>query len=103
MPDSTATNPAIAAFAERLRAFHAGLPPGEQQLLEATLRLAALAEDARAKADVSGYLATAPFVAPLITSIGFPALDAGSKDAAKLTIKVTPEYTRTTTTSGGAP
>ena len=38
----------------------------------------------------------------LISEIGFPALDAASKDAAKMTIKVHPEYTRTTTTTGGA-
>jgi len=37
----------------------------------------------------------------LISEIGFPALDASSKDAAKMSIKVHPEYTRTTTTSGG--
>lgn len=37
----------------------------------------------------------------LISEIGFPALDAGSKDPAKMSIKITPEYTRTTTTSGG--
>jgi len=33
--------------------------------------------------------------------IGFPALDAASKDAAKMTIKIAPEYTRYTTTTGG--
>jgi phage tail-like protein len=37
----------------------------------------------------------------LITEIGFPALDAASKDAAKMTIKVSPEYTRQSTTTGG--
>ncbi len=37
----------------------------------------------------------------LITEIGFPALDAGSKDAAKMTIKISPEYTRQTTSTGG--
>jgi len=37
----------------------------------------------------------------LISEIGFPALDASSKDAAKMSIKVTPEYTRQTTTTGG--
>jgi len=37
----------------------------------------------------------------LISEIGFPALDASSKDAAKMTIKVTPEYTRQSTTTGG--
>jgi phage tail-like protein len=38
----------------------------------------------------------------LITEIGFPALDAASKDAAKMTIKFRPEFTRTQTTTGGA-
>jgi len=37
----------------------------------------------------------------LITEVGFPALDAASKDAAKMTIKFAPEYTRQTTTTGG--
>lgn len=37
----------------------------------------------------------------LITEMGFPALDAASKDAAKFTLKITPEYTRFQTTSGG--
>jgi hypothetical protein len=42
------------------------------------------------------------FMEALITEIGFPALDAASKDLAKLTIKITPEYTRTQTTTGAA-
>ena len=37
----------------------------------------------------------------LISEIGFPALDAASKDAAKMTIKIKPEITRVQTTSGG--
>jgi len=37
----------------------------------------------------------------LITEVGFPALDAASKDAAKMSIKFAPEYTRVTTTTGG--
>jgi len=37
----------------------------------------------------------------LITEIGFPALDASSKDAAKMSIKFAPEYTRMATTTGG--
>jgi phage tail-like protein len=37
----------------------------------------------------------------LVSEIGFPALDAASKDAAKMTIKVKPEFTRVATTSGG--
>jgi phage tail-like protein len=40
------------------------------------------------------------FFNSLITEIGFPALDASSKDPAKMTIKWSPEYTRTTQTSG---
>ncbi|MSP60389.1 MAG: hypothetical protein EXR72_08615 [Myxococcales bacterium] len=36
------------------------------------------------------------------TEFGLPALDAASKDAAKMTIKVAPEYTRQTTSKGGA-
>jgi phage tail-like protein len=42
------------------------------------------------------------FYNALITEIGFPALDASSKDAAKMSIKFGPEYTRTQTTTGGA-
>ena len=30
----------------------------------------------------------------LVSEVGFPALDAGSKDAAKMTVKIKPEYTR---------
>jgi hypothetical protein len=41
------------------------------------------------------------FTNALITEIGFPALDAASKDAAKMTIKLSPEYTRYTVTSSG--
>jgi phage tail-like protein len=37
----------------------------------------------------------------LITEIGFPALDAASKDAAKMTIKFSPEFTRMQTKTGG--
>jgi phage tail-like protein len=36
----------------------------------------------------------------LISEIGFPALDASSKDAARMTVKIVPEYTRTTKGSG---
>jgi phage tail-like protein len=42
------------------------------------------------------------FTNALITEIGFPALDAGSKDAAKMTIKCKPEYTRFTTGASGS-
>jgi phage tail-like protein len=41
------------------------------------------------------------FYHALITEIGFPALDAASKDAAKMTIKIAPEYTRITQPGGG--
>jgi phage tail-like protein len=37
----------------------------------------------------------------LITEVGFPALDAASKDAAKMTIKFNPEVTRMTVKPGG--
>jgi len=39
----------------------------------------------------------------LISEIGLPALDVSSKDAAKMTLKISPEYTRMTTTLGGGP
>lgn len=42
------------------------------------------------------------FFNALITEIGFPALDAASKDAAKMTIKFAPEYTRTQAKAGSA-
>jgi len=41
------------------------------------------------------------FTNALVTEIGMPALDAASKDAAKMTIAFDPEYCRTTTTDGG--
>jgi len=37
----------------------------------------------------------------LITEVGMPALDAASKDAAKMTIKFAPEYTRFSASVGG--
>lgn len=40
------------------------------------------------------------FTNALITEIGMPALDATSKDAAKMTIKITPEITRRAAASG---
>lgn len=43
------------------------------------------------------------FTNGLVTEIGFPALDAASKDAAKMTIKISPEYTRQTVSQGGGP
>jgi len=39
-------------------------------------------------------MSTLDFFHGLISEIGFPALDAGSKDAAKMAIKLAPEYTR---------
>ena len=37
---------------------------------------------------------TMEFTNALVTAVGFPALDAASKDAAKMTIKFAPEFTR---------
>ncbi len=42
------------------------------------------------------------FSRALITEVGIPALDGASKDAAYLTLKFAPEYTRTTKASGKA-
>src|SRR5262249_21970075 len=42
------------------------------------------------------------FFQALITEVGFPALDASSKDAAKMTVKFAPEYTRTVAKTGSA-
>lgn len=42
------------------------------------------------------------FTHALISEIGFPALDASSKDVAKMTVKITPELTRTKKGSGKA-
>lgn len=42
------------------------------------------------------------FFHALITEVGFPALDAASKDAAKMTVKFSPEYTRAKAKTGGA-
>ena len=44
---------------------------------------------------------TMDFRNALITEIGFPALDAASKDAAKMTLKFQPEFTRISTKVGG--
>lgn len=38
----------------------------------------------------------------IITEVGFPALDAASKDAAKMTIKIRPEWTRINARPGGS-
>ncbi|HLW53149.1 MAG TPA: phage tail protein [Candidatus Angelobacter sp.] len=43
------------------------------------------------------------FTGALISEVTLPALDAASKDAAKMTIKITPEFTRMTTQAKGAP
>jgi phage tail-like protein len=40
------------------------------------------------------------FFNALVTEVGFPALDGASKDAAKLTVKLAPEYTRTAKSAG---
>ena len=46
-------------------------------------------------ADFNGTVETTlEFFNGLVSEIGFPALDASSKDAAKMTIKFSPEYTR---------
>lgn len=42
------------------------------------------------------------FFHALITEVGFPALDAASKDAAKMTVKFAPEYTRMKPKTGAA-
>jgi phage tail-like protein len=42
------------------------------------------------------------FFGALITEVGFPALDAASKDAAKMTVKFAPEYTRAQAKTGSA-
>lgn len=42
------------------------------------------------------------FFQALITEVGFPALDASSKEAAKMTVKFAPEYTRQQAKTGGA-
>jgi len=43
------------------------------------------------------------FFNALVTEIGFPALDAASKDAMKLNLSYKPEYTRNVGKAGGAP
>ncbi|HEY3366575.1 MAG TPA: phage tail protein [Symbiobacteriaceae bacterium] len=45
-------------------------------------------------------LSRTAFTNALITEVGFPALDAASKDAAKMTIKFAPEYTRRVSATG---
>ncbi len=42
------------------------------------------------------------FFQALITEVGFPALDAASKDAAKMSVKFSPEYTRAIAKTGAA-
>lgn len=43
------------------------------------------------------------FYSGLVTEVGFPALDASSRDMARLTIKISPEYTRIETPSEKPP
>ncbi|HYG59813.1 MAG TPA: phage tail protein [Symbiobacteriaceae bacterium] len=53
-------------------------------------------------ADYNGMVVSRmEFTNALMTEIGMPALDAASKDAAKMTIKFSPEYTRRTKAQGG--
>jgi hypothetical protein len=53
-------------------------------------------------ADYDGKIRkTVDFHGAPITEIGFPALDAASKDAAKLTLKLSPEWTKTRFHKGG--
>jgi phage tail-like protein len=42
------------------------------------------------------------FFQALVTEVGFPACDAASKDAAKMSVKFSPEYTRMVTKTGSA-
>jgi hypothetical protein len=42
------------------------------------------------------------FFNALISEVGFPALDAASKDSAKMTVKFSPEFTRTAAKTGGS-
>jgi phage tail-like protein len=54
--------------------------------------------------DTSGLVTgSGQFTNALVSEIGFPALDASSKDAAKMTIKFQPEVTRFAPRSGKAP
>jgi hypothetical protein len=51
-----------ASFAEKIRAFHAGLPPEEQALLESVFALAA---EAAGQSDTTGHIAN-PNAAPIV-------------------------------------
>jgi hypothetical protein len=76
------------AFTEHLNGFAASLPSEEQLLLKQLLALAAVALDVSSD-EVQGYLDvpySTAFFAGLIREIGFPAVDAASKDAAKLSL-----------------
>lgn len=79
-----------AAFVAHVQAFHRSLPADEQMLLEQVFALAERAQTG--SSDVTGHLAGTggTFNLSLVTEIGMPALDAASKDAAKLTIKFKP-------------
>src|SRR5215471_9046220 len=47
-------------------------------------------------------LSALDFSNAIMTEVGFPALDAASKDAAKMTIKIRPEWTRVNARPGGS-
>lgn len=83
------------SFAQHVRAFYDSLPEGEQVLLSQVFRYAHAGLTAGGE-EVSGYIIAVlgPTLTPLISEIGFPALDASSKDAAKMSIKFSPETTR---------
>ncbi|MHB8576465.1 MAG: hypothetical protein ACYDCQ_14170 [Dehalococcoidia bacterium] len=81
-------------FAQHVRAFRDSLPPEEQLLLSQVFRYAHAG--LTAGDEVSGYIIAvlgASFPS-LLGEIGFPALDASSKDAAKMTMKFSPETSR---------
>src|SRR5579883_742595 len=83
------------AFAEHIRTFYASLPRGEQALLEQIFALASRSLN-EPEGEVGGYGFTpggAPGFSPfggLLNEIGFPALDAASKDSAKMSLKPPP-------------
>ena len=86
------------SFVEHLNAFAATLPAAEQVLLSQLVALAAAALDV-SNEEVEGYLSvpySSSFFAGLVQEVGLPALDAAGKDATKLTLKFSPEYTRFT-------
>jgi hypothetical protein len=83
-----------ASFVAHIKEFHRSLPAEEQQLLEQVFSLAERGQGT--DDDAAGYTSSALptlFARGLITEIGFPALDASSKDAAKMTLRFQPETT----------